>query len=385
MRLLPDKPSLDFLRKEAKDLLAALRETDPATSLATAQRALAEQYGMRDWNELKDESVRRAAAPIEAPDGLAEALAEAFGLGVVAEPAAPVSYTPMGRSWSIRTDRGRWLAGTVYPWITEDQAELGARLRDAAVAAGIAAPVPRRGPTGRLIATVGEQSWRVHEWIEVGPTPVSPTPSEVAHGIGSIHATLHGLAIPGETEMNPYLTWRRSAADWEQLVDRAAAKPWVGKLRAALPALSELGRIDSVVDGNDLVLCNCNVIPENVRTGHDGRLVVTEWDFAGSLTPELELASALWHWSLRPRLNRAAAKAFRDGYAGAAGRWPKLGLDAFAVAVTAYLNWTHNTICEAIDPPDEDRAAFAEREANDLLDHPITVSALQELLVLLDD
>ncbi len=48
MRLLPDKPSVDFLRKEAKDLLAALRESSPQASLADAQQALAAQYGMRD-------------------------------------------------------------------------------------------------------------------------------------------------------------------------------------------------------------------------------------------------------------------------------------------------------------------------------------------------
>ena len=41
MRLLPDRPSIEFLRKEAKDLLGVLRESNPEASLAEAQRALA--------------------------------------------------------------------------------------------------------------------------------------------------------------------------------------------------------------------------------------------------------------------------------------------------------------------------------------------------------
>lgn len=39
MRILPDKPSVEFLRKEAKDLLAALRESGSEASLGVAQRA----------------------------------------------------------------------------------------------------------------------------------------------------------------------------------------------------------------------------------------------------------------------------------------------------------------------------------------------------------
>ena len=196
MRFLPDKPSLDFLRKEAKDLLAALRESSPQASLTDAQQALAAQYGMRDWAELKSEAERRAAEAPVAPDGLADALASAFGLGRVTDGAAPVSFTPMGRCWSVSTDRGRWLAVTVYPWITAAQAEIGAQLRDAAVAVGVAAPAPVRTPDGRLIETVMGQSWRVHEWIEVGPTPVAPTPAAVAARIGTTYGKLHALANP---------------------------------------------------------------------------------------------------------------------------------------------------------------------------------------------
>ncbi|MEV6283369.1 hypothetical protein [Kribbella sp. NPDC051770] len=381
MRFLPDKPSLGFLRKEAKDLLAALRESRPGTSLTEAQQALAIEYGVRDWAALRSEVERRAADVPKPPDGLADALAAAFGLGRVSGEVSPVSLTPMGRCWSITTDRGRWLAVTVYPWITNEQAEIGTRLRDAAVARGVAAPTPVRSPAGRLIDSVREQSWRVHEWIEVGPSPVSPTPTGVARAVGTTYGILHSLAIPSATPVNPYLTARGDDAQWDDLVAHArrAGKPWADELAALLPIVGELRTIEASLDG-DLILCNCVVIPENVRIGHHDELVVTEWDFAGSLTVEQELGAALGHWALRPELNRTALAGFREGYVDATGNWPDLELSSFVVGVTGWLNWTYNTVCEAIDPSDPDRTAFIDHEVADLLARPMTRRGLQQLL-----
>ncbi|WBQ04740.1 hypothetical protein [Kribbella sp. CA-293567] len=382
MRFLPDKPSLGFLRKEAKDLLAALRESSPAASLTDAQRALAAEYGMRDWAELKSEVERRANAVPVAPAGLAEALASTFDLGAVTGTASPVSFTPMGRCWSLVTDRGRWLAVTVFDWITNEQAELGARLRDAAVAVGVAAPTPVRSPRGCLIETVQDQNWRVHEWIEVGPSPVLPTPLAVARGVGTAYGKLHALAIPSELPINWYLTTHKSDADWTDLLARArsAQKPWADQLAQTLPVLTDLRRIEPNVDPTDLILCNSNVIPEHVRIGHHDHLVITEWDFAGPLTPALEIGMALCQWTLRPTSNPQAATAFRDGYLEATGTWPTLNLSSFACATTAWLNWTYNTICESLDPADPDQADATDRGVPDLLAHPITRESLELLL-----
>ncbi|MEU4294006.1 hypothetical protein AB0E63_37795 [Kribbella sp. NPDC026596] len=302
MRLLPDRPSIEYLRKEAKDLLGVLRESNPDASLADAQRALAAEYGERDWPALKAEVERRAAETPTAPDGLAEELAGVFGLGSLSEPARPVSFTPMGRCW----------AGTTY-------------------------------------------------------------------------GTLHALAIPSETPINPYVIWRRPEADWYLLRDRAraAGKPWAEQLDALLPALLDLHGIEADIASAKLILCNQNCIPSHVRLGRHGELVVMEWDFAGSLTAELEVGIALTHWTMRPSINPKAVAAFREGYLDVA-EWPKLDLSSFGVAVTAWLNWTYNAICEAIDPDDPndpERAGFLEREAVGLLDRPMTRAGLEQLLV----
>jgi len=50
---LPDKPNLDWLRKQAKRRLDELQEIDPAAQLADAQFELAKQYGFPSWRALK--------------------------------------------------------------------------------------------------------------------------------------------------------------------------------------------------------------------------------------------------------------------------------------------------------------------------------------------
>src|SRR5919201_3384978 len=50
---LPEKPSLEWLRKQAKHRLEALRETNGAAQLADAQFELAKQYGFSSWRALK--------------------------------------------------------------------------------------------------------------------------------------------------------------------------------------------------------------------------------------------------------------------------------------------------------------------------------------------
>ena len=52
LRRLPDRPSLEQLRKQAKEHLDTLRATDPSANLAAAQHALAREYGYDSWPKL---------------------------------------------------------------------------------------------------------------------------------------------------------------------------------------------------------------------------------------------------------------------------------------------------------------------------------------------
>ncbi|HEX6864364.1 MAG TPA: ankyrin repeat domain-containing protein, partial [Thermoanaerobaculia bacterium] len=50
---LPDSPNLDWLRKQAKRRLDALRQANPGARLAHAQLDLAREYGFSSWRALK--------------------------------------------------------------------------------------------------------------------------------------------------------------------------------------------------------------------------------------------------------------------------------------------------------------------------------------------
>ena len=52
-RDLPARPNLDHLKKQAKELLQALKQQDPDAQLADAQHALAREYGFGSWPRLK--------------------------------------------------------------------------------------------------------------------------------------------------------------------------------------------------------------------------------------------------------------------------------------------------------------------------------------------
>jgi ankyrin repeat protein len=52
LRRLPERPSLEQLRKQAKEHLETLRAADAAVNLAAAQHALAREYGFESWPKL---------------------------------------------------------------------------------------------------------------------------------------------------------------------------------------------------------------------------------------------------------------------------------------------------------------------------------------------
>lgn len=62
---LPARPSLEYLRKIAKEHLTAMRRTDPRAQRATALRAVAQEHGFSSWRALKAEVDRRQLSDFE--------------------------------------------------------------------------------------------------------------------------------------------------------------------------------------------------------------------------------------------------------------------------------------------------------------------------------
>jgi len=73
MRVLPAHPSLDHIRKEAKQLLGVLRARANSAQLADAQLIVARTYGFSSWRSLKLEVDQRCQAPSRrSPAAMAE-------------------------------------------------------------------------------------------------------------------------------------------------------------------------------------------------------------------------------------------------------------------------------------------------------------------------
>lgn len=162
MKTLPDNPNLDHLRRQAKDLLAGLRDSRTEVSLADAQAMLAQRYGFRTWTDLKAEVDRRRGQADVADEKLARAVAACFGLGEVTGPMRSVARADeMGRRWSLETERGRWAVRTMDSWRPIVDAEADVALQQAAAGAGILLPTPVRGLSGAVVETVGGHGWRV--------------------------------------------------------------------------------------------------------------------------------------------------------------------------------------------------------------------------------
>ena len=197
MRNLPDNASLDHVRRQAKDQLAVLRQTEPGATLTDAQASLAEQYGYDSWADLKKEVERlEAASSAVADDQLAERVAAAFGLGTVCAPMTHVEKQWTGHGWDLTTTEGRWVVTEVADYLEPPHIESEAEFVLKAIAAGVLAPEPVRTTDGPFVLDIDGESWRVHRWIQLGPpSPQPPLPNVATEG-GRILALIHGLDVP---------------------------------------------------------------------------------------------------------------------------------------------------------------------------------------------
>ncbi len=65
-RSIPNRPSLDFLRKKAKENLLLMQKNQPQLKLAEAQHRLAQDYGFNNWAKLKQHFAHPDRISIEA-------------------------------------------------------------------------------------------------------------------------------------------------------------------------------------------------------------------------------------------------------------------------------------------------------------------------------
>jgi hypothetical protein len=384
MKTLPDNPNLDHLRRQAKDLLAGLRDADPDAGLAEAQACLAGQYGFRTWADLKAEVDRRQGSADVADPALARQLADRFGLGeVTGEMRSVARPDESGRRWLLRTDRGRWAPRTVDDVYPVTDGEDNARFQEAAARAGVTLPAPVRSRAGAVQEEIEGSRWQMYEWLQSGPPLAAPVSAAVTRAVGDILATVHALRVPVD-RLCPWSSVRLSGVGWAQWAELAAAKgaAWAPVLAAAVPVLAELDAVGDRTGPAEPVLCHNNLNPGNVRAGAGGRLVVTGWEHAAGLPPGWELCSALVSWTVNPggAVHAAGARALVDGYRERAGSLPPLSLDTFRGTATALRNYVSGQLGLALDAHTAEDARYADRNIRHLLTHLPTPATFEQVL-----
>lgn len=384
MKTLPDNPNLDHLRQQAKDLLAGLRDSDPAAKLSHAQASLAERYGFGSWTDLKAEVDRRRGRADVADEALARAIAARYGLGAPAGPMRSVARpNETGRQWSLETDQGRWSVQSVDQAIRIVPVETEMALQQAAADLGIQLPAPVRSEAGGVVESIGGHQWRVYRWRHSGPTLVAPVSAAHTRAVGEILAQLHGLRLPVD-RLSPWHAARFSQVEWSKLAESVEARgagfaPELGRIA---PTLAELAAVGDGAPVPAPVLSHNALGPGVVRLGPDGRLVVAGWDYAGGQPPSWELAGALADWAIDPdgNVNAAGARALVQGYRAQAGSVPDLNLAAFRGHAMSIVNYLDGLVYAATESSNVDDRHHADRSVRHLLAHLPSRTAYERLL-----
>jgi ankyrin repeat protein len=127
---LPARPSLEFLKKLAKDRLRLLRQRDPAAKLADSLLAVARDHGFASWRALKAEVERRQSQPVAdafaaCARGEADRLRELLAANPALERAeAPAS--PHG-GWTLLHDAAKHGHESIVRLLLEHGADPNAR------------------------------------------------------------------------------------------------------------------------------------------------------------------------------------------------------------------------------------------------------------------
>lgn len=256
-------------------------------------------------------------------------------------------------------------------------------LQEAAAAAGVLLPAPVRDRDGRIVATVDGHEWRVCVWAHSRPPMAAPAGAAVTRQVGTILATIHGLAMPVD-RVSPWHELRLSPVTWAELAERAAAErvAWAPALTAAVPVLTGLETVGAGVPAPAPVLSHNAMGPGQVRRGQNGSLVVLGWEHAGGQPPAWELAMALMDWTVDPGggVNVAGARALVEGYRETAGTLPDLDVAAFRGAVTGLANYVSGLVDRAMTVTSDEDRRYASRSVRHVLAHLPSRAALERLV-----
>jgi Ser/Thr protein kinase RdoA (MazF antagonist) len=286
----------------------------------------------------------------------------------------------INRVWRFDADDRSWAVKEVRRELPDGH-ELAFVIEEAAVRAGVAAPVPLRSRHGHIYEPLGDSHVRVHTWAEgAAKTNETVTATEAAD-MGRIVARLHGMALPAWAR--PRRTgfdadhWRRLAA-----AGRACGAHWAEVILERLDDIAQIeAELTATMDSEGpLIGSHRDLNAHNVLFSDLG-LVLVDWDAAGPTTAQFERASyaVLWgsgHGGYDPERTTA----FLRGYLDAGGQLDRSDPAALPEWGWGLLHWTEQNMRLALEQIEPDQNRTAEYLLSALLRASSTVQEQQDLL-----
>ncbi|MGK3942625.1 phosphotransferase [Streptomyces caeruleatus] len=295
----------------------------------------------------------------------AEFIADAYGLGAGSRTMTPVARGALGQIWKLSGNGTAWAVKELL--FEKDEPDVGAEsaLRDAAETLGVSAPRLLPDRTGARVVRLPEGSWaKLYDWVD--GTAADPSDPEILGWCGRTLALLHKAGEGASGTPSSWYERCNPAAEWAELLEKVerAGLPWAGELgRFVATGAAELARYVSPSAPGDVVTSHLDMRPQNVLVTADGP-VLLDWDNAGPVSAERELARAVHVWSGGNDFDAEAARRVVRAYRDAGGRAVIKGLDAFSTLFATDLNYVYVQAECAVDPTlTAEQRAFGSREA----------------------
>lgn len=318
----------------------------------------------------------------------ADVVARLYGLGAGPWTMRPVTRGALGQIWKLSGNGTAWAVKELLFGCDEEQVRREAALRQAAEDLGIRSPrlIPNLdgAHVSRLAGTPGGSWVKLYDWVE--GTAADASDPAVLDWFGRTMALLHRAGEGARGRPVPWYEQCPRDTDWKELHRKVgeAGLPWADALaRMVDTSAAELARWVSPTDSDDLVTSHLDLQPQNVLVDAAGP-VLLDWDNAGPVSAERELARALWVWSGGNNADTDAARRLARAYRDAGGRATVTGRQSFSMLFATDLNYVYVQAECAIDPEvTAEQRAFASQQVVARLDgvpDPVAVTRLTTAL-----
>jgi Ser/Thr protein kinase RdoA (MazF antagonist) len=280
----------------------------------------------------------------------ADLIADAYALGAGPWTMTPVTRGALGQIWKLSGSGTSWAVKELLFGCDADQVTEEAALQNAAQKLGISAPRLLPNREGAHVSRLGGSHVKLYDWVDGAQADASDP--EIISWCGRTLAILHTAGEGAAKAPGAWYDKTYDEAEWAALLAavRRAGPPWADALgRFTATSAVELARYVTPSDPRDVVTSHLDVQPQNVLVGPAGP-VLLDWDNAGPISAERELAHAVYLWAGRNDFDAGAARRFVKAYREAGGPAAVEDLHSFSTLFATALNYVYVQAECAIDP-----------------------------------